>query len=162
MPPQTLSFQFSLLSFSSSVELRDSSCSRFAILSAPAQCLLSTFLILVGFVNGSCCLWFNSSGTFFNNKSTMLARIHNYRICQHVKFRPNAQSLWLAVQHTWSRQEKSQRRSIFPAPSQIPDPSPETQAQCSHGGSLVRIRNGGKITNLRHVRRIHFNTNPCV
>ena len=162
MPPQTLSFQFSPLSFSSSVDLCDSSCSRFAILPAPAQCLLSTFLILVGFVNGSCCLWFNSSSTWFNIKSTMLARIHNNKICFHVKLRPNAQSLWLAVQHTWNRQERSQRRSIFPAPSQIPDPRPETRAQCSHGGSLVRIRNEGQITNLRHVWRNHFNTNPCV
>jgi len=56
---------------------------------------------------------FNMSSLWFNNMSTLLARIQNIRVHQHVKFRPNGQNIWLAVQHVWSCQETSQRRTLL-------------------------------------------------
>ena len=59
-----------------------------------------------------------------SNMSTLLARIHNNKVCPHVKLRPNAHSIWLAVQHMWSCQGRSHRGSLLLRP-------PGTQAQCA-------------------------------
>ena len=72
---------------------------------------------------------FNSSGMWFKNMSTLLARIHNNRVCQHVKLRPNAWGLWICVQHfglSRKESERSQRGSLF-----LRLHKPGIQAQCT-------------------------------
>ena len=82
-----------------------------------------------------------------SNMSTLLARIRNNKVCQHVKLRPNAHSIWLAVQHMWSCQGRSHRGSLLlRLPGAKAQCAPEQEKSLRQVASLTNRETCGSTT----------------